>query len=157
MRDLRSSTLLSHPAVRFLISGGIVAIISLSLTTTLRLTGTPFQIAFAVGYVCGIAVHFGLHRYFTFASVESYALGARSQAQRFVATVVIQYLVIAGGVALLSPLLGVPDLAVYFALIVLMSGANFLITRHRIFHGHSTSVPIQTIGDVPRANPHAPR
>jgi putative flippase GtrA len=156
MRDRRSA-FFSHPAVRFLISGGIVAVVSLSLTTTLRLTGTPFQLAFAVGYVCGIAVHFCLHRYFTFASVERYALGARSQARRFIATVVIQYLLIAGGVALLAPLLGVPDLVVYFALIVLMSVGNFLITRHRIFHGESVPATTPTLGDAPRANPHLPR
>ncbi len=154
MRDLRSAVL-AHPAVRFLISGGIVAVVSLSLTTTLRLTGTPFQLAFAVGYVCGIIVHFGLHRYFTFASVETYALGARSQAQRFVATVVVQYLLIAGGVALLAPLLGVPDLAVYFTLIVLMSVGNFLITRHRIFHGRAGPAP--TLGDPRSVDPRTPR
>jgi putative flippase GtrA len=137
----RRKALLQHPAVRFLVSGGIVAAISLSLTTTLKLTGTPFQLAFIVGYACGIAAHFALHRYFTFASVEAYALSARSQAQRFVMTVLAQYVIIAVGVAVLAPLLGVPDLVVYFALIVVMSVGNFLITRHRIFHGDAGHRP----------------
>lgn len=132
----RRKALLQHPAVRFLVSGGIVAAISLSLTTTLKLTGTPFQLAFIIGYACGISAHFVLHRYFTFASVETYALSARSQAQRFIVTVLAQYVIIAAGVAVLTPLLGVPELVVYFTLIITMSVGNFLITRHRIFHGH---------------------
>ena len=85
----------------------------------LRLSGMPFQLAFVIGYVCGITAHFGLHRYFTFAGEDEYALEAPSQAKRFVVTVVAQYVIIAVGVAVLTPLLGVRDLVVYIALILL--------------------------------------
>lgn len=155
-RGLRSDVL-AHPAVRFLVSGGLVAAISLSITTSLRLTGTPFQISFVCGYACGVAVHFLLHRYFTFSSVETYALTARSQAQRFVVVVLVQYATIAAGVAVLAPLLGLPDLAVYFALIVSMSVGNFLITRHRVFHGETLeAAPFAAAGLLAVVDDHAP-
>lgn len=126
--------LLQHPAVRFLISGGIVAVVSISLTTTLRVLGTPFQLAFVIGYGIALSVHFLLHRRFTFASEDEFALAPTHQARRFLLTAGTQYAIIAGGVAVLAPLLHVPDLAVYLTLIVILSCANFVITRHRIFH-----------------------
>ena len=129
-----SAVFLRHPTIRFLISGGVVAVVSVSMTTALRLAGLPFQIAFAFGYCCALAVHFVLHRSFTFASKEAYALTGPRQATRFIATALTQYVLIAFGVAVLAPLLGLRDLVVYLILIVCMSGGNFFITRHRIFH-----------------------
>jgi putative flippase GtrA len=126
--------MLTRPSVRFLISGGLVASVSLSLTTALHLGGVPFQIAFIAGYSVGILVHFLLHRSFTFASDDGFALGAPAQARRFVLTVLVQYALIAGGVAVLAPALGLPELAIYFGLIVLIATGNFLVVRHRIFH-----------------------
>jgi putative flippase GtrA len=140
--------LLALRQVRFLLSGGIVFIVSFSLTAGLHTAGLPFQLAFVIGYFIAVLVHLQLHRHFTFAGGGEYALGARHQAIRFVAVVVGQYAFIALAVAVLTPLTGLPSLVVYVGAIALMSAANFLLLASRVFHARHT-------GGAPAMQPDA--
>ena len=124
------------PQVRFLVSGGIVFVVSFSITASLQAAGTPFQLAFLVGYSIAILVHLQLHRHFTFASDDEYVLGRRSQALRFFAVVIGQYAFIALSVAVLAPALGLANLVVYLGAIAVMSMANYLALASRVFHAH---------------------
>lgn len=122
------------PALRFLISGGLVACLAVSITVGLTYAGMSFQLAFLVSYVTGISVHFLLHRHFTFAGDGGFGLGAGAQARRFVLVVVAQYLLIAGTVALITSLTAVAPLAVYGAVVACIAVANFLLLSRRVFH-----------------------
>lgn len=123
------------PALRFLISGGAVAIVAVSITSGLTYAGVTFQLAFLVSYVTGISMHFLLHRHFTFVTDEGFTLGARQQARRFVVVAVSQYLLIAGVVALVTALVDVAPLVVYIAVVMAIAIANFLLLSRRVFHG----------------------
>lgn len=128
--------LLAVRQVRFLVSGGIVFVISFSLTAGLRAAGLPFQLAFLMGYSIAIAAHLQLHRLFTFAGDGEYVLGRRHQAFRFMVVVIGQYAFIALSVALLAPALDLPSLVVYLGAIAAMSMANYLALASRVFHAH---------------------
>lgn len=130
------SGLLAMRPVRFLISGGIVFVISFSLTAGLHAIGLPFQLGFLIAYVIAVLVHLQLHRTFTFAGDGTYALGRRAQATRFIAVIVGQYAFIAVSVAVFSPLLGIPEIVVYLGAIVVLSLANYLVLAARVFHSH---------------------
>jgi putative flippase GtrA len=123
--------------VRFLISGGIVFVISLSLTAGLHAAGLPFQAGLLLAYLIAIAVHLELHRSFTFAGHGDYMLDRRDQALRFFAVVVAQYAFIAASVAIFAPVLDVPELLVYLAAVAIMSLANFLALVSRVFHSQT--------------------
>jgi putative flippase GtrA len=129
--------------IRFLLSGALVGVVAVALTVGLHTAGLGFQVAFLVSYVTGVALHFALHRHFTFASSSGYALEPGRQAQRFVVTTVGQYVFVAAGVAVLSPLLGVPSLVVYLTLVAVLSIGNFLLMRTHVFHAHvaTSAVP----------------
>ncbi len=122
------------PALRFVISGGLVACLAVSITVGLTYAGLTFQLAFLASYVTGIVVHFLLHRHFTFAGDGGFGLAAGAQAKRFVLAVVAQYLLIAGAVALITSLTQVAPLAVYCAVVACIAVANFLLLSRRVFH-----------------------
>ncbi|HEY6888441.1 MAG TPA: GtrA family protein [Solirubrobacter sp.] len=123
--------------MRFLISGGIVFVLSLVLTTGLHAAGLAFQLALLIAYSVAIAVHLQLHRRFTFAGEGAYVLSQRRQALRFGCVVLLQYAFMAGSVAIFAPLLDLPELVVYLAAIAVMSAANYLALAARVFHAHS--------------------
>jgi putative flippase GtrA len=122
------------PALRFLISGGVVACIAVSITAGLTSAGVTFQLAFLVSYVTGITVHFMLHRHFTFADEAGFELSAGQQAGRWLTVVVAQYLLIAGVVAVIAALVDVAPLVVYLVVVACIAIANFVLLSRRVFH-----------------------
>ena len=121
--------------LRYIAVGGLATGVYLGSTAVLsQLVGLPFQAAMLIGYVLGIAVHFLLHRSYTFATEHGYALSVPHQAGRYVAFVIVQYLFVAVSVALGSALLDVAQILVWLALFGPVTVVGFLVLRTRMFH-----------------------
>ncbi len=87
----RSSGLLGQGA-RYVLAGGTVTLVYLGTTTVLAdVVGLPFQIALAIGFCTGLAVHFTLQRFFVWAPHEGYALPLHHQAARYLVVAGAQY------------------------------------------------------------------
>jgi putative flippase GtrA len=133
------SSLRANPALaqggRFLLAGGFITVLYLSLTTLLRTVfGAPWWLAIAVGYIVATSTHFVLHRRFVFRREEGFQLTMRQQLPRFVAVVFCQYLVTTAAMAVLPGLLGLPSLLVFFGVAATVTLASFMILRTRLFH-----------------------
>lgn len=122
-------------AVRFVIAGGVVAVIYLTITTVLaKVLGVPFQVALIVGFASGLVVHFTLQRLFVWVHREEFVLPVSRQIGRYLLVAATQYGATAAATASLPSLLHVPTLAVYYVLWVLVALSNFLIFGHGVFH-----------------------
>jgi putative flippase GtrA len=120
--------------IRFGIAGGVVAIVYLTLTTSLHLLiGLPFQVALVIGYATALIIHFSLQRRFVWRA-EAYALSVRSQAARYVPVAAAQYGVTAVATAFLPGALAVSVTVVYVATVVVVTSANFVVFRWAVFH-----------------------
>ena len=121
--------------VRFVIAGGIVSAVYLTLTITLaNLFGVPFQIALAIGFVAGIVVHFSLQRYFVWVHHEEFSLSLHHQLARYLLVAGIQYGTTVVATLFLPYVLHVPVTAVYLGWTVSVTMINFIFFRHRVFH-----------------------
>lgn len=121
--------------VRFVLSGGTVALVYLATTTILaEVLGTPFQLALAIGFSLGLLVHFTLQRMFVWANRTEFALPLRQQVARYLIVALCQYGITAASTALLPSALGISAELVYLATVAVVLCANFLIFRHGIFH-----------------------
>ncbi len=126
--------------VRFALAGGTVALIYLATTTILaEVVGMPFQAALAIGFSVGLVVHFTLQRVFVWTHHEEFALSLAHQLGRYLAVAAVQYGVTAASTGLLPSALGAPTEAVYLATVAVVLSTNFLVFRHRIFHGKPTT------------------
>lgn len=121
--------------VRYAISGCIVATVYLGVTTLLAdVVGLRFQIALAIGFCCGISVHFTLQRFFVWVHQEEFALPFRHQAGRYLLLSGAQYGLTAASTALLPGALGLPTELVYVATVAILVCTNFIVFRHGVFH-----------------------
>jgi putative flippase GtrA len=126
---------LAGQGMRFLLSGGVVALLYLGLTSLLgAIIGLPFQLAIAIGFCTAISVHFSLQRAFVWDRTHGFALGLREQVIRYLVLAAIQYGATAAGTALLPSVLGVSSEVAYLISAAVMSAANFLMFRSRVFH-----------------------
>ena len=124
-----SSLLASRTFARYLLAGGFITILYLSVTTGLRLAGAPWWLAIAVGYVVATSTHFVLHRRFVFRREEGFQLPLEQQVPRFVAFVVAQYTVTTVAMTLL------PDsVFVFFGVAAAVTVTSFVILRTKLFH-----------------------
>jgi putative flippase GtrA len=139
-QTLRSpSSGLIGQGTRFALAGGTVALVYLATTTILAdIVGLPFQLALAVGFSVGIAVHFTLQRIFVWTNHEEFALPMHHQAARYCAAAAAQYGITAASTSLLPSALGAPTDVVYLVTVGVVISTNFLIFRHGIFHGKAT-------------------
>jgi len=129
--------------LRFAGVGAFIMCLYLGVTAGLsELAGVPFQVAVAVGYFTGVAVHFVLHRIFVFASDDEYALSVGGQLLRFVVLVIGQYAVTAGSVALLPNVLGVDRLYVWLGTVAVVTPVAFVLLRTRLFHPSAAPEPV---------------
>ncbi len=129
--------------VRFVIAGGIVTVVYLTITIALAaLFSVPFQIALVTGFAAGIAVHFTLQRFFVWVHHEDFSLSLRRQLARYLIVASVQYASTAVATFFLPSLLGLPVTAVYLIWTVSVTLANFIILRHRIFHPDRPVNPI---------------
>ena len=135
MSSLRANHAALAQGARFLLAGGFITILYLSVTTLLRTAfDAPWWLAIAVGYVVATSTHFVLHRRFVFRREEGFQLTIGQQLPRFVAVVVCQYAVTATAMAVLPDLLGLPSLLVFFGVAATVTIASFLLLRTRLFH-----------------------
>jgi len=122
-------------AARFAMSGGFVALVYLGVTSMLaEVAGAPFQVALAIGFALAISTHFCLQRLFVWTHEGSFALSLRGQALRYLLLAGIQYGLTAAITAAVPHAIGVPTEPVYLITAALLSAANFLLFRSRVFH-----------------------
>jgi putative flippase GtrA len=136
LRDIRSPRWgLLGQLLRFALSGGIVAVVYVSITTLLHEAfAVPFQIALAIGFSVGVALHFTLQRVFVWRHDDSFALAVHHQAIRYLCVCGSQYGVTAVSSAVLPALVGLPVEVVYIATMLAIAVFNFIVFRGRIFH-----------------------
>ena len=128
--------------VRFALSGGIVALVYLTTTTVLaEFVGLDFQLALAIGFSVGLAVHFTLQRFFVWTHHEEFALPLHHQLGRYLLLAVAQYGVTAASTTLLPSALGLPTEVVYLGTVAVVLCTNFLIFRNGIFHARPAQTP----------------
>lgn len=121
--------------VRYALTGGVVSLVYLFTTTMLALVvGLPFEVALPIGFGLGILVHFTLQRVFVWGHGDKFALPLRHQLGRYLMLAGSQYGLTAASTALLPSAVGLPTEEVYLATALLITSANFLLFRHRIFH-----------------------
>lgn len=120
--------------VRFIMSGGGVAIVSWTLMAVLyALAGLPEQIALILAYVGGLSVHFFLNREWVFRSDSPYHLRPSAQALRYVGLALVSYGITAVALATLPGLLGVHPLVVYYGTSAALAVMTFIVLRLFVF------------------------
>jgi putative flippase GtrA len=136
VRDIRSPQWgIAGQLIRFALSGSVVAAVYISVTTVLHDTfGLPFQVALAVGFLVGLALHFTLQRLFVWRHNEEFALAAHSQMVRYLGLCITQYGFTALATSQLPALVGLPVEVIYLMTMFAIAGFNFLFFRGRVFH-----------------------
>jgi putative flippase GtrA len=136
LRDVRSPDWgVAGQGFRFALSGTLVAIVYVSVTTLLHdAFDVRFQIALAIGFVTGLALHFTLQRLFVWRHHTEFALAMHSQAVRYLCVCASQYAITALSSSLLPGLVGLPVEAVYLITMVSVAALNFVLFRGRVFH-----------------------
>jgi putative flippase GtrA len=121
--------------VRFLVSGGFVALVYVGVTSLLaEVVGLAFEVALAIGFAVAIATHFALQRIFVWSTSEGFALPLRHQVVRYLLLAGVQYGATAAATATLPRPLGLSTEVVYLITAALLSVANFVLFRSRVFH-----------------------
>jgi putative flippase GtrA len=141
-RHLRSheSGLLGQ-LVRFGLTGGLVTLVYLSVTTVLsQVAKMPFEAALAIGFATAILMHFSLQRLFVWMHEDGFALPLRHQVGRYLLMASAQYGGTAASTAILPGVLGVDTELVYLATMAVASTTGFLVMRFAIFHGGLSAV-----------------
>ena len=115
---------------RFAAVGAFISVLYLAVTTAARLSGAPWWLAIAIGYVVATSTHFVLHRTVVFRREEGFQLTLGQQLPRFIAVVVCQYAVTTLAVTLLPG----PQYVVFFGVAACVTVASFLLLRTKLFH-----------------------
>jgi putative flippase GtrA len=124
--------------VRFALSGVVVSIVYITITTVLsEVSHLRFQIALVIGWCAAVAVHFTLQRTFVWRRDASFALPFGRQVGRYLLVALSQLGVTAATTAVLPSVLGVPAEAVYLATAALITLVNFLVFRNGVFHAEA--------------------
>jgi putative flippase GtrA len=131
---LRADAVLAQ-GVRFVFTGAVVSIVYISVTTVLsQVSHLRFQIALAIGWCAAIAVHFTLQRTFVWRRQADFALPFGRQVRRYMLVAVAQLGVTAATTTLLPSVLGVSAEVVYLGTAAVVTGFNFMVFRHGVFH-----------------------
>ena len=118
-----------------MLTGGIVALVYVTTTTVLsQAVGMSFEASLAIGFAVAIATHFSLQRMFVWRHGAAFALRFHHQLGRYLAVAALQYSVTAAITATLPGAAGVSPELVYLPTVAVLSAANFVIFRSRIFH-----------------------
>jgi putative flippase GtrA len=136
LREIRSPDwVLIAQGLRFAISGSLVAVVYLTVTTLLHdVFDVPFQVALVSGFLVGIALHFTLQRLFVWRHQQSFALPIHKQAGRYLIVCLPQYGITAITTSQLPGLLGLPVEGVYVVTALSLAVLNFIVFRGRVFH-----------------------
>jgi putative flippase GtrA len=140
-RHLRTSSAGHHQALRFVLSGGTVAVVYLGLGLLLSGPfGVPIQIAIPVSYVVSVLFNYSMQRWFVFAHSDAFALSPQAQFVRYVQIGAAQYVLTALATAVLPDVLGLDEQVVYVATALIAAAITFVVLRLIVFHG-SQDVP----------------
>jgi putative flippase GtrA len=121
--------------VRFVIAGGVVAVIYLTITTVLaNVFGVPFQLALGIGFATALAVHFSSQRFFVWVHHEEFFLPFRKQIGRYALVAATQYGTTAIATSFLPSVLHVSTTIVYLVWVICITASNFVIFGRGIFH-----------------------
>jgi putative flippase GtrA len=121
--------------IRFVIAGGSVALLYITVTTILSdVLGLPFEAALVIGFITSICAHFTLQRYFVWVHRVDFALSVRMQALRYMVLAGCQYALTAASTAVLPGALHVHVEIVYLATVAAVTPTAFILFRHGIFH-----------------------
>lgn len=128
--------------VRFAISGTVVLLVYIAVTTVLaEALSVRFEIALAVGWCTGVSVHFTLQRTFVWVREESFALPIGRQVPRYLLFSAVQFGVTTASTAVMPSVLGLPVEAVYLLTALMITGINFVVFRNGIFHAAVSDRP----------------
>jgi putative flippase GtrA len=131
---LRTDHVLAQ-GMRFVLSGTVVSIVYITLTTLLSaVVHLRFQVALVIGWSAAIAVHFTLQRTFVWANAKGFALSFGPQVRRYLLVAVSQLGVTALTTAVLPSVLGLSAEIIYLATAACLTTFNFLFFRHGVFH-----------------------
>ncbi len=124
--------------MRFAISGVVVSIVYITITTLLsEVSHLRFQVALVIGWCAAVTVHFTLQRTFVWRREARFALPFGRQVGRYLLVAVSQLGVTAAATTFLPSLLHVPAEAVYLATAALITFTNFVVFRHGVFHSEA--------------------
>lgn len=142
-RQLRTSSAGHHQALRFVFSGGTVAVVYLGLGLLLSgPLGVPIQIAIPVSYVISVLFNYSMQRWFVFAHSDEFALSRQAQFIRYVQIGAAQYVLTALATAVLPDVLGLDEQVVYVATALIAAVITFIVLRLVVFHGSDSEEPI---------------
>lgn len=125
---------------RYVMAGGVVAVVNLGAGALLLALGVEVQLAVAIAYAAAVTTHFTLQRLFVFAGQGEFALTLGAQLRRYAVMAAIQYPTTAGLVAGFIAL-GFPDLAAVVVATLLLIPITFGVLRTRMFHAAAGDEP----------------
>jgi putative flippase GtrA len=132
----RVSSATHHQAMRFVITGVVVAVVNLGIGLLMSgPLGVPIQVAIPTGYVLSLLLNYTLQRNFVFADRDSFTLSGASQFSRYVQIGAVQYAFTALATAVLPDLLGVDAEVVYVVTAITAAAITFVVIRLAVFHG----------------------
>ena len=127
--------------VRFIASGGFVAVVYIATTSLLAALGVEFEAALAIGFCMALSTHFTLQRLFVWKDATGFALPLRQQLVRYLLLACTQYGITAAATATLPRALGVQTEIVYLSVAAALTTTNFLVFRVTVFHSASGADP----------------
>lgn len=150
VRHLRSpQSGLFGQLVRFGLTGGLVTLLYLTVTTVLsQVVGLPFELALAIGFLTAILLHFTLQRLFVWIHEDGFALPFRHQVGRYLLMAGAQYGCTAASTATLPGALGVHTEIVYLATMAVVTTTGFLVMRFIIFHSSPGAGELDPAGRI---------
>jgi putative flippase GtrA len=120
---------------RFAFSGGVVAVVHMTVMTVLvGVLDAPVQPSLLIAYCAAVAVHFSMNRNLVFAGDAGFALHLSAQGMRYLGLVLFSYGATALSLAVLPDILDLPVLVVYFGTIACLSIVSFTVLQGLIFH-----------------------
>jgi putative flippase GtrA len=120
---------------RFAFTGGVVALVHMTIMTSLvGLLDAPAQPSLLIAYCGAVAVHFSMNRNLVFTSDAGFALHLSAQGTRYLGLVLFSYGTSALSLAVLPGILDLPVLVVYFGTIACLSVVSFTVLQGLIFH-----------------------
>jgi putative flippase GtrA len=127
---------------RYLTAGSFVAVVNLGASALLLAVGVEVQLTVAIAYLVTITTHFTLQRLFVFAGEGAFALTLSQQLRRYAVMAAVQYPATAGLVALLVAA-GLSSLGAVVCAALLITPANYILLRTRMFHVAAGDQPPQ--------------
>ena len=145
-RHLRTSSAGHHQALRFVLSGGTVAVVYLGLGLLLSgplVCRSRSRSPSPTWSRC--LFNYSMQRWFVFAHSDEFALSRQAQFLRYVQIGAAQYALTALATAVLPDVLGLDEQVVYVATALIAAVITFVVLRLVVFHGSDSGSHRMTI------------